>query len=166
MTSFRAPVGPAEKFQMRLVAAQKLPGVGQVARMVVKLMGVHIPPETFTEAPHLPHVGPIVVHGQTRIGKGVTIFHNVTIGRGNIWEEQHPDFDGFVIEDGAVLCAGAAVLGTRGVLTVGRGTVVGANAVLTQSTGQNEVWAGNPARLVRTLADRPAEVSEGEQTAR
>lgn len=149
MTStFRAPVGPAEKFQMRLVSAQKLPGIGQVARMVVKLMGVHIPPETFTDAPHLPHVGPIVVHGQTRMGKGVTIFHNVTIGRSNIWEEQHPDFDGFTVKDHAVLCAGAVVLGAKGKTVVGEGTVVGANAVLTQSTGDWEIWAGSPARKV------------------
>jgi len=33
-------------------------------------------------------------------------------------------------------------------LRVGRGTVVGANAVLLESTGENELWAGVPARKV------------------
>ena len=28
------------------------------------------------------------------------------------------------------------------------GSVIGANAVLLQSTGQNEIWAGVPARLI------------------
>jgi len=33
-------------------------------------------------------------------------------------------------------------------LRVGSGTVLGANAVLLQSTGENEIWAGIPARCV------------------
>lgn len=148
MTTFRTPVGPAEKFQMALVQAQKLPGVGPFVRMFVKFRGVQIPPHTFTERPHLPHVGPIVVHEKTRFGKNVTVFHNVTIGRGNVWEEPHPDFAGFEVRDHAVLCAGAVIIGTKGTITVGEGTVIGANAVLTQSTGDWEVWAGSPARKV------------------
>jgi serine O-acetyltransferase len=36
------------------------------------------------------------------------------------------------------------------VLRVGRGSVVGANAVLLESTGENEIWAGVPARRVGT----------------
>lgn len=151
MTSFRTPVGPVEKLTMSLVQAQKLPMVGPLIRMAVKARGVQIPPHTFTERPHLAHVGTVVVHEKTRFGKNVTLFQGVTIGRGNIWEEPREDFGGFVIEDDVVLCAGAAIVGTKGTLTVGRGTVVGANAVLTQSTGPYEVWAGNPARKVRAL---------------
>jgi serine O-acetyltransferase len=33
-------------------------------------------------------------------------------------------------------------------LVVGKGTVVGANAVLTQSTGEYEIWAGIPASKI------------------
>lgn len=136
---------------MSLVRAQKKPGVGPLVRMVLKLRGVQIPPHTFTEAPHLPHIGPVVIHEKTRIGKGVTIFHNVTVGRSDIWQEPHPSFEGFIVEDGATLCAGAVIVSGRGTLTIGAGSVIGANAVLTQSTGPNEVWAGNPARLVKKL---------------
>ena len=32
-------------------------------------------------------------------------------------------------------------------ISIGKGTVVGANAVLTCSTGENEIWAGNPAKM-------------------
>jgi serine O-acetyltransferase len=38
------------------------------------------------------------------------------------------------------------VLCKEGVLRVGRGTVLGANAVLLESTGEGEVWAGLPAK--------------------
>jgi serine O-acetyltransferase len=53
-----------------------------------------------------------------------------------------------VIEDDVIIGAGAVVLFSRGTLTVARGTIVGANAVLTRSTGENEIWAGVPARRV------------------
>jgi serine O-acetyltransferase len=51
------------------------------------------------------------------------------------------------------------VLGKAGVLQVGRGTVVAANAVLLNSTGEAEIWAGVPARRVgmRPPAGEPAE---------
>ncbi|MGP5219440.1 hypothetical protein [Arthrobacter rhombi] len=148
MTVFRTPVGPVEKLTMKLVQAQKLAGVGPLLRMFAKARGVQIPPHTFTERRHLPHVGTVVVHEKTRIGRNVTLFHGVTIGRSNIWEEPHEDFVGFVIEDDAVLCANAAVLCERGTVTVGRGTIIGANSVLTRSTGRDEIWAGAPARKV------------------
>jgi len=53
-----------------------------------------------------------------------------------------------VIEDDVILCPGAKVLCKEGVLRVGRGSVIGANAVLLQSTGENEIWAGMPAQCV------------------
>ena len=148
MPIFRTPVGPAERLQMKLVQGQKLPGIGSLLRIIVKFRGVQIPPNTFTIRPHLPHIGPIVVHEKTRFGKNVTVFHNVTIGRANIWEEPEPGFAGFEIQDYAILCAGAVIVGSNGVITVGEGTVLGANAVLNQSTGDWEIWAGSPARKV------------------
>ena len=55
------------------------------------------------------------------------------------------------IGDGAVLCAGAVVLFGDDGMTIGAGTVLAANAVLTCSTGPGEIWAGAPARKI---ADR------------
>ena len=51
------------------------------------------------------------------------------------------------IQDGAILCAGCAIL-CKDRLIVGKGTVVAANAVLTCSTGENEIWAGVPAKCI------------------
>lgn len=50
--------------------------------------------------------------------------------------------------DDAIICAGAKLLFSDKTLIVGKGTVIGANAVLTQSTGDYEIWAGIPARKI------------------
>jgi serine O-acetyltransferase len=57
-------------------------------------------------------------------------------------------FEGLHIGDDVVLAPGVKVLCKEGILRVGRGTVVGANAVLLESTGEGEIWAGIPAKLV------------------
>lgn len=50
--------------------------------------------------------------------------------------------------DDAILCAGAKLLFGEETLVVGKGTIIGANAVLTQSTGEGEIWAGIPAKKI------------------
>ena len=62
--------------------------------------------------------------------------------------EQGITAEGIVIEDDVILSPGSKVLCEEGVLHVRRGTVLGANSVLLQSTGENEIWAGLPARKV------------------
>jgi serine O-acetyltransferase len=82
------------------------------------------------------------------VGDNVTLYPHVTIGRADIWRDKAPDFSGCIVGDEAIICVGAIVLSKHGVLRIGKGTVVGANAVLTQSTGDGEVWAGVPARKI------------------
>lgn len=94
-----------------------------------------------------------VIHPNTTIGKDVTIFHDVTVGRGDPWvAAEHARMGRVYLDDGVTLCPGARILCTTGDLHVGRGTVVGANAVLTRSTGINEIWAGIPARRLSIRA--------------
>lgn len=93
-----------------------------------------------------------VIHPYTTIGDNVKIYQGVTIGRGNIWEE-NIELKGFEIHDKAVLCAGAKIICSKGVLIVGEGTIIAANAVLTCSTGDYEIWAGIPARKVGMRTD-------------
>lgn len=91
----------------------------------------------------------LVMHPYTTIGRDVVLYNGVTIGRADPWVPQElSPMRRVVVEDGAVLCTGARVLCKSGVLTVGRGSIVGANAVLTRSTGAGEIWAGAPARCV------------------
>lgn len=97
-----------------------------------------------------------VVHRATRIGNDVTIFHGVTIGRSNPHEARPAlaaQAEGVHIEDDVVIGASATVLFKEGhVLRVGSGCVIGAGAVLLHSTGDDEIWAGNPAVKVGTRA--------------
>lgn len=90
-----------------------------------------------------------VIHPNTTIGDNVTIYHGVTIGRGDPWVSSSQTQMGRVyIEDDVVLCPGTKIICTRGDLRIARGTVVAANAVVTKDTGPDEVWAGVPARLL------------------
>lgn len=82
------------------------------------------------------------------------IYPGVTLGRADIHRPITASaFEGIVIEDDVILCPGAKILCKQGIMRVGRGTVVGANAVLLDSTGEMEIWAGVPARLIGRRED-------------
>jgi serine O-acetyltransferase len=118
---------------------------------LLKLLGVEIPRGVpIGRDFELAHGGVgVVIHPHSKIGNGVKIYPGVTLGRADIHRPMAESrFEGIVIEDEVILAPGAKVLCKEGVLWVGRGTVVGANAVLLESTGEGEVWAGVPARQV------------------
>jgi serine O-acetyltransferase len=109
----------------------------------------------------------LVVHPFTTIGDRVHLFQGVTIGRSDVWvPRSESPFEGIDIEDDVWVCSGAQVIGGSGRLRVGRGTIVGANAVLLESTGEWEIWAGAPARCVGLRQDRESAPSStsGEAT--
>lgn len=100
-----------------------------------------------------------VLHPYTTLGANVTLYNGVTLGRADPWIAQEASaMERIVVEDGVCVCAGAKVVCKSGVLTIGRGTIIGANAVLTTSTGPDEIWAGVPARRVGSRIPQPAAV--------
>ena len=90
-----------------------------------------------------------VVYPEVTLGERVRIYQNVTVGRkdAHVSREDSP-FEWLHVGDDVVLFPGCVVLGGAEVTRIGNGTIVGANSVLMNSTGENEIWAGNPARLV------------------
>jgi serine O-acetyltransferase len=126
---------------------------GKVAYYLLKLLGAEIPPAVRIGKDFLLLHGGfgVVIHPQTVIGDRVRIYPGVTLGRADV---QHPiqesAFEGLEVGDDAILASGAKILCKNGILRVGRGTIVAANAVLLESTGENEIWAGMPARCVGT----------------
>jgi serine O-acetyltransferase len=82
----------------------------------------------------------IFIHPQARMGRNVVIGQQVTIG-GTGKSGKLP-----IIEDDVILGAGSKILGN---VTVGRNSVVGANAVVTKSVPPFCVVAGVPARILR-----------------
>lgn len=138
----------------RLIEYYKFPVIGAIAQRLVLRKGADIPRHVqIGEGCTFPHnaLG-TVLHPNTVLGQNVKIYQNETIGRGDIWkpysEESNLKFD---IQDGAILCAGCKILCSEGTITVGKNTVIAANAVLTRSTGESEIWAGVPARKIRNL---------------
>lgn len=135
----------------RLVYARKSRLFGRPAYFFLKLLGVEIPVSVGIGPGFLLHHGGVgvVIHPKAVLGAQVGIYPGVTLGRADVYRPASESaFEGIVIEDEVILGAGAKILCDDGILRVGRGTVVGANAVLTQSTGENEIWAGIPARKV------------------
>jgi serine O-acetyltransferase len=134
-----------------LVYARGWPGLGRLAYYTLKLLGAEIPRAVRIGRDfELAHGGfGVVIHPRCTIGDRVKVYPGVTLGRADIYRPAtQSKFEGISIEDDAILCPGAKILCKAGRLTVGRGAVVGANAVLLQSTGEWEIWAGSPARCV------------------
>jgi serine O-acetyltransferase len=139
-----------------LVYARRLPLLGGLAYFILKLLGVEIPlPVKVGEQLELAHGGfGVVIHPHTIIGRGVKIYPGVTLGRADIYRPADKSaFEGILVEDEAILCPGAKILCKQGVLRIGKGSVVGANAVLLESTGEYEIWAGIPAKCVGKRAN-------------
>jgi len=141
----------AKDLPTSLVYARSRPIFGSFAYYALKFLGVEIP-RSVPIGPgfELAHGGVgVVVHSNAKIGARVKIYPGVTIGRADIYRPAtESKFEGVIIEDDVILAPGAKILGEVGILRIGRGSVIGANAVLLESTGTGEVWVGMPARCV------------------
>jgi serine O-acetyltransferase len=141
----------ARDFHTSLVYARQLPLLGRLAYYALKLLGTEIPLSVkIGQDFELEHGGfGVVIHSLSEIGDRVKIYPGVTLGRADIHRPIEISlFRGIRVEDDVILCPGSKVLCKEGILRVGRGSVIGANAVLLESTGENEIWAGVPARRV------------------
>lgn len=104
------------------------------------------------------------ISSHTFICEGVTIQDNVFIGHnvtfindkypkatspeGNLQTEDDWSVVPTLIEEGASIGSSVTIL--CGV-TIGVGAIVGAGSVITKDIPSGEVWAGNPARFLRTV---------------
>lgn len=134
-----------------LVRARRWPLLGPIAYYKLKLFGAEIPRSVeIGEGFDLVHGGfGVVIHPKTKIGRNVKIYPGVTLGRADIHLPiEQSKFRGIEIGDEVILSPGSKVLCKEGVLRVEAGTVLGANAVLLESTSVGEMWAGLPAKKV------------------
>jgi len=142
---------PKTDFHTRLVYARRSPLFGRLAYLLLKALGAEVPRSVEIGTGFaLVHGGfGVVIHPRTRIGNNVKIYPGVTLGRADIHLPiERSKFQGIEIGDEVILSPGSKVLCKEGVLRVAGGTLLGANAVLLESTGEDEVWAGLPAKKV------------------
>ncbi len=87
------------------------------------------------------HYGCIVISEQSRIGRNVSIYQGVTIGRCFGGKKAGVP----TIGDNVVIFAGAKIIGN---VTVGDNAVIGANAVVSTDIPANSVAVGIPAKVI------------------
>jgi glycosyltransferase involved in cell wall biosynthesis/carbonic anhydrase/acetyltransferase-like protein (isoleucine patch superfamily) len=123
--------------------------------------------------PHTVEIGPgfevgywglgIVIHPRVKIGRNVFVANGVTIGGRN----ERPEVPR--IDDDVYIATGAKILGN---ITIGTGSVIGANAVVIRDVPPRSIAVGVPARISRENIDshdytgwpkRPADESRRSQ---
>ena len=112
------------------------------------LTGIEIHPgATIGRRFFIDHGMGIVIGETTEIGDGVMLYHGVTLGGQVLTQtKRHP-----TIEDNVTIGAGAKVLGP---ITIGEGSAIGANAVVTKDVPADHIATGIPAK------NRPRRQSE------
>jgi serine O-acetyltransferase len=146
----------AKDLYSRLIKGRSSRIWGRLSYGLLKLLGSEIPRRVqIGEGFELVHGGfGVVIHPDTVIGKRVKVYPGVTLGRADVYlTAVRSQFAGFIIEDDVILSPGAKILCKHGTLKVGKGTVIGANAVLLEPTGEMEIWAGVPARCIGKRPD-------------
>ena len=144
-------MGRLEQLAVRFIYWVRQGRVGARFYPLLRLVNVEIRP-TVKIGPglRLLHLGAgHRVFRYAELGANVVLGPGVIVGgKSDLWGDS-AESTRLIVEDDVVFGAGCVLLCAAGsTTTVGRGTVVGANAVLARSTGPWEIWAGNPARLV------------------
>lgn len=95
----------------------------------------------------LSHGWGLVVHSGASIGRNVTLFHGVTLGRRDRIARDGSRIIGYpVIEDEVWIGPHAVIVGG---VTIGRGSRIGAGAVVTEDVPPFSVVTGNPSVIVK-----------------
>lgn len=123
----------------------KVPLLPRLIMMVARwLTGIEIHPSaTIGRGLFIDHGAGVVIGETAIIGKNVTLFQGVTLGgTGKERGKRHP-----TIGDDVVIGAGAKVLGN---ITIGKSSMVGANAVVIRDVPEHSTVVGVPGRITRT----------------
>lgn len=151
--AYRLVPGFRFMFWLRLAAMTRTSGgLWTIPHLAARLMhkrlrfkyGISIPYQTsIGPGFYIGHFGGIVINEAVVIGRNVNISQGVTIGQSNRGERCGVP----VIGEGVYIGPGAVIVGA---VSVGKGSAIGANAVVTRDLCENAVAAGIPARVIST----------------
>ncbi|CCI84209.1 serine O-acetyltransferase EpsC [Corynebacterium otitidis] len=116
-------------------------GVARILSQFTRfLTGIEIHPgATIGRRFFIDHGMGVVIGETTEIGDNVMLYHGVTLGGQVLTQtKRHP-----TIQDNVTVGAGAKILGP---ITIGAGTAVGANAVVTKPVPADSIATGIPAK--------------------
>ncbi|GCE46493.1 serine O-acetyltransferase EpsC [Thermosporothrix hazakensis] len=132
--------------------------ISQFARVVTGGIEIH-PGAQIGKRFFIDHGAGVVIGETTVIGNNVMLYHQVTLGATGWWrrspgrkQKRHP-----TIEDDVTIGVGAAILGP---ITIGRGSKIGAMALVLESVPPNSVVASKPAELLMKEGERLKEHEE------
>ena len=120
-------------------------GHRSIARIISQatraLTGIEIHPgATIGRRFFIDHGMGVVIGETAEIGDDVMLYHGVTLGGSELVQcKRHP-----TIGDGVMIGAGAKVLGP---ITIGEGSAIGANAVVTKDAPPHSILTGIPAKI-------------------
>ncbi len=101
----------------------------------------------------------VTIEDNVFIGHGVTFINDsyprATTLEGELQTEQDWHVETTVVKRGASIGSGSTILSN---VVIGENAIVGAGSVVTHDVSPNTIVAGNPARVLRSIAN-PAEVN-------
>ncbi|WP_317912895.1 serine acetyltransferase [Carnobacterium maltaromaticum] len=89
------------------------------------------------------HLNGIVIGDGTMIGENFTIFQQVTLGQKN---NKYP-----ILKDNVTIYPGAKLIGG---ISIESHSIIGANAIVVQDVGMNEIYVGPSAKLITSYNER------------
>jgi len=120
--------------------------ISQFARLMTGGIEIH-PGAKIGKRFFIDHGAGIVIGETAQVGNNVMLYHQVTLGATGWWrpgpgrrQKRHP-----TVEDDVTIGVGAAILGP---ITIGRGSKIGAMALVLESVPPNSVVASKPAELL------------------
>ncbi|MDK2046963.1 serine O-acetyltransferase [Aliarcobacter butzleri] len=122
-------------------------------RLIYILYNAHIPCEAdIGEGTLLGYGGMgIVIHTNAKIGKNCMILQQVTIGTAVPFFDMNNLHPVPIIEDNVYIASGAKILGG---ITIGEGSVIGANSVVTKDIPRNSLVLGIPGKVIKKIENK------------
>ena len=141
---------------LRLYQAARGRSWGKLLTPFIKLAHRHVCARAAVDIPIELSIGPglsllhgwgTVINQKARIGSNVTLFHGVTLGRGDRISQEGVRTSGYpTIGDNVWIGPNATIVGD---VTIGCGSRILAGAVITTDIPPRSMVAGNPARIIK-----------------